>query len=193
MRVTLLLLLAATACGRILFDEHPPSAPPDATSPDAPRKDAGSPDAPHLCRVTEAAQPMWVKQGPFLPTSNPTGAPGIVWVATISGPPDASFAIPFRAGDRIVGLSFDGFGNSGAVNLTGLKVFYQPDEKSNWQELAAGDDNGRQSMWGKVTFSSFVPTDLAEGSKVWVQFSVTGGVGYYLGQVTPVIERPCGM
>ena len=71
-----------------------------------------------------------------------------------------------------------------------LKVVYLPDGTANYQTLAGPtDDLGRKARWGEVGFVNFQAAALDRGS-LWVQFYLTEA-GYYIGQVTPILERPC--
>ena len=121
---------------------------------------------------------------------DPAGGGGLVWISNSHIPAPASFSVPFQVGDRITGLVFAAYGNGSAAGLKNIKVVYQPDEMSSWQILAMGEDLGRKAQWGQVEFAKFQPTVLDVGAICWVQFDVTEA-GYYIGMVTPVIERPC--
>lgn len=190
----ILLLLAVAACGNVKTPSFV-----DAGSLDSPSLvDAGSldslTDAPSQCpiEIMTPAPPTWRAQGqgPFVLAADPAGSGGLVWVSNSHIPAPASFSVPFQVGDRITGLVFAAYGNGSAAGLKNIKVLYQPDEMSSWQILAMGEDLGRKAQWGQVEFAKFQPTVLDVGAICWVQFDVTEA-GYYIGMVTPVIERPC--
>lgn len=128
-------------------------------------------------------------QGPFVLAADPTGSGDQVWVSNANVPSDASFAVPFQAGDRVTELVFKAYGNGSDGGLKYMKVIYQPRPGASVQTLAMGEDLGRSTQWGSVGFPGFQPTVLT-GGLVLVRFDVTE-VGYYIGKVTATFERPC--
>lgn len=72
--------------------------------------------------------------------------------------------------------------------LLQLEAIYQP-VGLPYQILSRSEDIGRDTKWGNVAMPSLDTPALSAGA-VWVQFFVTE-VGYYIGMVTPVLERPC--
>jgi hypothetical protein len=184
---TLLLLLVA-ACGGVTTGA--PQVPPDASQvpPDA------APDSPSSCpsSVVDRALPSsWVTQGPFVLVADPTGRGAQVWVSNTNVPADASFTLPFKAGDQITGLVFNAYGNGsngGDAGLKDIELVYQPPGASN-QILGMGEYFDNPAPWGHVVFLGFQSTVLSGGS-VLVRFDVTEA-GFYIGLVTATFERPC--
>jgi hypothetical protein len=176
---TLLLLLVA-ACGSVTTGAS--QVPPDAAPPDSPNSCPVS--------VTNIALPSsWSVQGPFVLVADPAGSGAQVWSSNAHVPNDASFFVPFKAGDRITALVFKAYGNGSDAGLKYLEVVYQPRPGVSVQISGMGEDLGRPAEWGYVTFPDFQSTVLS-GGLVVVRFDVTEA-GYYIGNVTATFERPC--
>ena len=176
---TLLLLLVA-ACGSVTTGAS--QVPPDAAPPDSPNSCPVS--------VTNIALPSsWSVQGPFVLVADPAGSGAQVWSSNAHVPNDASFFVPFKAGDRIIGLVFAAYGNGSDAGLRSLEVVYQPRPGVSVQISGMGEDLGRPAQWGDVVFPGFQSTVLS-GGLVVVRFDVTEA-GYYIGKVTATFERPC--
>jgi hypothetical protein len=175
---TLLLLLVA-ACGDVTTGSQ---VPPDAAPPD-------SPSSCPISVVNSALPSSWFDQGPFVLVADPTGSGNQAWVSNAHVPSDASFALPFKAGDRITGLIFKAYGNGSDAGLKYLEAVYQPRPGVSVQLSGMGEDLGRPAQWGYVTFPGFQSTVLS-GGLVVVRFDVTEA-GYYIGNVTATFERPC--
>jgi hypothetical protein len=172
------LLLLVAACGHVTTGAS--QVPPDAAPPD-------SPSSCPISVANSALPSSWFAQGPFVLVSDPTGSGDHVWVSNAQ-PSDASFAVPFKVGDRITGLVFKAYGNGSDAGLKYMKVVYQPRPGASVQ-LGMGEDLGRPAQWGYVGFPDFQSTVLS-GGLVLVRFDVTE-VGYYIGKVTATFERPC--
>ena len=194
MRTTLLLLTAA-ACGKVGFDAPP--APPDSALLDAAPVDAATLDAPpppdaspSTCpqHIADSMPPLWFDRSDFDVVADPAGSKALVWKSNGSNP-TASFIVRFQDGDRFTGLSFSAYGD-GNSGLRNIQVIYQPSISSMPQILAMRDDLGRAAEWGQVTFPGFQQVVLSGNGGVSVQFDVVG-TGYYIDQVTPVLDRPC--
>ena len=113
---TLLLLLVA-ACGHVTTGAS--QVPPDAAPP----------DSPSFCPISVANSALpssWSVQGPFALVADPAGGGAQVWGSNAHVPNDASFFVPFKAGDRITGLVFKAYGNGSDAGLKYLEVVYQP-------------------------------------------------------------------
>src|ERR1041384_6166250 len=124
---TLLLLVAA--CGHVTTSA--PQVPPDAT-PDSP------PSSCPISVVDHALPSSWVMQGPFDLVADPTASADQVWVSNANVPSQASFALPFKAGDRMTGLLFKAYGNGSDAGLKNIELVYQPPGESN-QVLGMGE------------------------------------------------------
>src|SRR5882672_4276067 len=124
---TLLLLVAA--CGHVTTGAS--QVPPDAT-PDSP------PSSCPFSVVDHALPSSWVMQGPFDMVADPTGRGAQVWVSNANEPSGASFALPFKAGDRMTGLLFNAYGNGSDAGLKNIELVYQPSGASN-QVLGMGE------------------------------------------------------
>ncbi len=180
MRNVFVLVIAAVGCGRVKSSVPEPEGPPDASTADA----TGC-----TVRIVDPEPPRWMAQGPFRLVGDPAGGPAQVWASIGSVPSSAAFVVPFKAGDRIVGLTFTGYGTGDPMGgLLQLEAIYQP-VGLPYQILSRSEDIGRDTKWGDVAMSSLDTPALSAGA-VWVQFFVTE-VGYYIGMVTPVLERPC--
>ena len=163
------------SCGRIGFDAGPMSS------------DAGPGPCP--LHIADPAPPFWLAQGTFAAVADPAGSGGQVWVSTGLVPFAASFILPFKVNDRLIGLEFDAYGDGGGGGLTQLEAIYLPDYAPNRQISSTGEDIGRKAQWGKVSLPDLQSVVLTGGS-VEMHFNVTER-GYYIGMVTPIIERPC--
>jgi hypothetical protein len=186
MRIPLLLIPVVAACGQVKSRSEPP---PDVGPVDVALADAPS-DSQGLCHVEVPALPMWNVLGPFGTTDDPAGSGVTVWKAGDHVPAVAAFNVPFQVGDQITELSFRAYGNGTGEGLKQLEVVYQSGDPPTYQILAGPtDDLGRKAQWGRVGFANFHVATLEAGS-LWVQFYLTEA-GYYIGQVTPILERPC--
>lgn len=186
----ILLLLALAACGKVTQTRPSPDAPPapvDAVPVDAPvDADPISPDGAALCRTETVVIPTWTIPGPFVKVQ----AGVFVWIATGQVPALTSFDLPVTVGWRIVGFSFGAYGNGSDAGLLDIRVLYQPDPTTPAQVLARGQDLGRKADWGVVELPGFSAASLT-GGRLWVTFTATEQ-NYYIDDVTPVFERPCG-
>ena len=120
--------------------------------------------------------------------ADPTGRGAQVWVSNANVPSGASFALPFKAGDRMTGLLFNAYGNGSDAGLKNIELVYQPSGASN-QVLGMGEYFGSPTPWGHVIFPGFQSTVLSGGS-VLVRFDVTEA-DFYIGLVTATFDRPC--
>jgi hypothetical protein len=137
--------------------------------------------------VDRALPSSWVAQGPFVLVADPTGRGAQVWVSNTNVPADASFTLPFKAGDRMTGLLFNAYGNGSVAGLKNIELVYQPGASN--QVLGMGEYFGNPAPWGHVLFPGLQSTVLSGGS-VLVRFDVTEA-GFYIGLVTATFERPC--
>lgn len=190
----LLPLVTAAACGKVHSDITPtPTDPPDA-QPDAlvsPALDAPNGTPPCTTRIANAALPVWFGNDGFELAKDPAGSGAWVWVSGGSMLPVATaFVVPYHDGDQITGLTFVAYGDASPNGLQSIEVTYRQDATSGPQILAKTNDLGRGAQWGQVTFPNFQPAALSESGLLWVRFTVTE-FGYYIGKVTPVLERPC--
>jgi len=181
MRIPLLLItITVAACGKVKTGA--PDHPPDAGLID---------DAPSQCpiHIAEPAPPSWLEPGVFTPATDPAGGHAQVWVSGSAVPSVASFSLPFKVGDRITGLMFDAYGSGASEGLRNIYVLYEPPGGQNFENLGMGEDVGRNAKWGQVVLDHIQPTGIS-GGELWLQFTVTEQ-GYYIGMVTPILERPC--
>jgi hypothetical protein len=133
--------------------------------------------------------PQWFARADFDVVNDPAGTKGQVWKANGSSP-SGSFVVRFQDGDRLDGLAIEAYGDGSPGGLKNIQVLYQPDASVPQHAIATGDDLGRGPKWGAVTFPNLQPTVLSSNGAVTVLFDVIG-TGYYIGQVTPTLERPC--
>lgn len=195
MRILLLLPITAAACGDVHSEtapgatdassidtraDSPPSPPPDAPS--------GNP-GPCPMHIANAALPVWFGNNGFTLDKDPAGSGAAAWRSNGHLVYATSFVVPYEDGDTITGLTIEAYGTGGGGGLQNVQVIYRPDPAS-FKILGQVDDNGRKAEWGQINFPGFQPTTLSAAGIIEVSFTVTE-LGYYLGRVTPTIERPC--
>ncbi len=194
MRIPLLpLLLALAACGDVHSDTPvdaalAPDARVDAALAPAPDAPSGNP-GPCPMHVANAALPVWFGNGGFTLDKDPAGSGGAAWRSSGSLVYSTSFVVPYEDGDTITGLTIEAYGTGGSGGLQSIQVTYRPDPAS-FKILGQANDDGRGAQWGQIVFPGFQPAVLSAAGLVEVSFTVTE-LGYYVGRVTPVIERPC--
>lgn len=181
-----LLFFAVAACGNVHSDATP--APVGTTPPDAQPSPGPLPCSTHVAKPVIPARFL---AGGFGPARDPVDNSRWVWVSNgITASTSTAFVVPYHDGDQITGLTIEAYGNGSAKGLQDVEVLYQPDLVSTLQTLGKVDDLGRSAQWGQIAFPGFRPAILSEAGNLWVQFTVNE-TGYYIGRVTPAIERPC--
>lgn len=152
-------------------------------------------------QISSRFTPQWLKLGPFSIGDNPVkpeppgpagpAYPSHVWKSTGAVPDTAVFAVPFQAGDRLIGLSFDALGDPDGKGLDRVGVYYLGGRARYSIELASGIDKGRSSKeWGSFDMLLDKPIGLGSDSEVWVELSVTAS-NYYIGAAKTIVQRTC--